>query len=166
MKALAKRELVMYNITCVRRPTDRRPETDARSRTPGRAPVTCARGACEARGHRALGGTAQVRGRVGLVTVNPSCLVGAPRTAAHGKGARELRSGLRGVWTQAETTQAAAVNLAHVPAAEKPKTRRTNQRLQLSTESDQAQSLKQTVGATVFSAAIGRILRSQQPPVA
>jgi hypothetical protein len=122
MNALAKRKLVMYNITRAWRPTDRRPEADARGRTPGRAPVTCARGACEARGYRALGGTAEVRGRVDLVNVNPSWLVGAPRTAAHGRGARELRSGLRGVRPQAQTSQGASeVNSVHLRTAKRTK---------------------------------------------
>ena len=120
MIALAKPERIMYNITRARRPTDRRPEADAGGRTPRRLPDACTQGTREARGYRVVGGAAEVRGRVGL-DVLPPC-VRAPRTASHERGARELRSGLRGVWTQAQAPQAAsAVNFTHAWAAEKTK---------------------------------------------
>jgi hypothetical protein len=103
----------MYNITHARRPTDRGAEAEPGGRTLGRPPDACARGACQARGDWAVGGAAEVRGRMGLVNAIPRRLVGAPPTAAHGRGAPELRTGLRSVWTQAPAPQAAsAVNSA------------------------------------------------------
>ena len=94
----------MYNIIHAWRPTDRRPEDDARGRTPRRPSNACAQGAREARGYRFIRGATQVRGRVGLVT---PC-VGATRTACHERRARNLRSGLRRVWTQVQATQTAS----------------------------------------------------------
>ena len=96
----------MYNITHARRPTDRRPEANARGRTPGGPPDACARGAREARGHWLIGGVAKVLGRVGFVDL-PTRL-GAPRTTSHERRARELRSSLRCVWTQTQATKAAS----------------------------------------------------------
>ena len=119
MSAFVEPEWVVYNITRARRPTDQRSEADTRSRTPGRPPDACTRSACAARGYRAFGGAAQVRGRVGRVNVVPSRLVATPPTPAHGGGARELRSGLRGVWPQAQAPQAAwAVNSARLRDSE------------------------------------------------
>ncbi len=94
----------MYNIIHARRPTDRRPEADARGRTPGHPSNACAQGAREARGYRFIRGATEVRGRVGLVTPQ----VGATRTASHERRARNLRSGLRRVWTQAQANQTAS----------------------------------------------------------
>ena len=101
----------MYNIIHARRPTDRRPEADARGRTPGRPSNACAQGAREARGYRFIRGDTEVRGRVGLVTPR----VGATRTASHERRARNLRSGLRRVWIQAQAPQTASTVTGSIP---------------------------------------------------
>ena len=116
----------MYNITYAWRPTDRRPEADAGGGTPSRPPDACAQDTREARGHRLVRGAAKVRGRVGLVAVlTPH--VGPSPPASNKRGARELRSALRGVWAPAQTPQAPrTVNLD-----KNPKARTTNRRLQI-----------------------------------
>ena len=101
----------MYNIIHARRPTDRRPKADARGRTPGRSSNACAQGARETRGYRFIRGATQVRGRVGLVTPR----VGATRTASHERRSRNLRSGLRRVWTQAQAPQTASTVTRSIP---------------------------------------------------
>ena len=101
----------MYNIIHARRPTDRRPEADARDRTPGRPSNACAQGARQARGYRFIRGDTEVRGRVGLVTPR----VGATRTASHERRARNLRSGLRRVWIQAQAPQTASTVTGSIP---------------------------------------------------
>ena len=101
----------MYYIIHARRPTDRRPEADARGRTPGRSSNACAQGTREARGYRFIRGATQVRGRVGLVTPR----VGATRTASHERRSRNLRSGLRRVWTQAQAPQTASTVTRSIP---------------------------------------------------
>ena len=101
----------MYNIIHAWRPTDRRPEAHARGRTPGRPSNACAQGAREARGYRFIRGATEVRGRVGLVTPQ----VGATRTASHERRARNLRSGLRRVWTQAQAPQTASTVTRSIP---------------------------------------------------
>ena len=97
----------MYNIIHVWRPTHRRSQADPRGCAPGRPSDARPRGTCEARGCWLVGGASKVRGRMGLLEVlTPHAR--ATSTSSHEKGARELRSGLRGVWTQASAPQTAS----------------------------------------------------------
>src|SRR3990172_3807073 len=104
----------MYNITHGRRPTHRRSQADPRGRAPGRPSDARTRGTCQARGCWLVGGAAQVRGRVGFVNALPPYVRATP-TASHDKGARNLRSGLRGVRTQAPPPQTASTMSGRPP---------------------------------------------------
>ena len=98
----------MYNITHGPRATHRRSQKDPRSRATGCPSDARTRGTGEARRYRVVGSVAEVRGRVGLVDFLLPPHVRTTRTASHQKGARNLRSGLRGVRTQAPPPQTAS----------------------------------------------------------
>src|SRR3990172_8908465 len=104
----------MYNITHGRRATHRRSQKDPRSRATGCPSDARTRGTGEAGGGWLVGGAAEVRGRLGFVCAL-SPYVRATPTASHDKGARNLRSGLRGVRTQAPPPQTASTMSGRPP---------------------------------------------------
>ena len=105
MKELAVEGEVMYNITHVRRPTHRRPQAQARSRTPSASPGAHARGTREAREGRTVGSASKVSGRMGFIQL---AFLRAACAAADEEGTRRLRSSLRCFRIQAK---AASLNL-------------------------------------------------------
>ena len=92
----------MYNITCARRPTHPGPQADTGGRTPRGPSDARAQDAGNARGDWLVRSSAKMCRRMGLVDLISPHLRTTPKTS-HQRGTPNLRSGLRGVRTQAET---------------------------------------------------------------